>query len=77
MNSRRVFTYVATTAAAVCTVGAVSATAWASTPVQDARHPVVHSITAKQCHAAKGKVIKTGKTFTCKGGKLNKKPVHL
>ncbi|WP_028935093.1 hypothetical protein [Pseudonocardia spinosispora] len=76
MNSRRVFTYVAASAAAVCTVGAVSATAWASTPVQDVRHPVVHSVTAKQCHATHGKVIKVGKGFTCKGGKSDHKPVR-
>lgn len=78
MNSRRAFTYIGATAAAVCTVGVVSATAWAGTPVQDARHPVVHSVTAKQCHTGHGKVIKTGRSgFTCKGGKLNHKPVHL
>lgn len=74
MTSRQVLTYVAATAAAVCTVGALSTPAWASS--QDARHTASSSVTAKQCHAGKGKVIKTGKTLTCKGGKSDKKTVH-
>ncbi|WP_028934532.1 hypothetical protein [Pseudonocardia spinosispora] len=75
MNRHRVLTYIAATTTAVCTAGAFSATAWASTPSADAGRAAAKTVTAKQCHADKGKVIKTGKTFTCKGGTSDRKSV--